>query len=248
MLVARVKEGAQRLSAVSGDVTSLRERSGEIGSISDAIREVAEQTNLLALNAAIEAARAGEHGRGFGVVAAEVRKLAESSAASAERIGDLVGTVLGQIADVAEAVGGPRAAIVEGAEGADRAAGALRESITQVARLRAEIAEVAHLTAGAQEQNETIAGAVTRATDISEANAAVAEETAAATAQQLSSLEGVASSVKELSSLGGKMFELLKGGAQEAPSSPAPPAADSTDAGVPPPVVRFRAIHPGARA
>jgi methyl-accepting chemotaxis protein len=244
MLVARVKEGAQRLSAVTGDVTSLRERSGEIGSISDAIREVAEQTNLLALNAAIEAARAGEHGRGFAVVADEVRKLAETSAASAERIGMLVEKVLGQIAGVAEAVTGTRADIVEGAEGADRAAAALRESITQVARLRAEIAEVAHLTAGAQEQNETIAGAVTRATDISEANAAVAEETAAATAQQLSSLEGVASSVKELSNLGGKMFELLKGGAQEHPA-PAPPAADE---GTPPSVVRFRGIRPGAPA
>jgi len=243
MLVARVKEGAQRLAAVAGDVTSLRERSGEIGSISDAIREVAEQTNLLALNAAIEAARAGEHGRGFAVVADEVRKLAETSQASAERIGVLVEKVLGQIAGVAEAVGGTRAAIVEGAEGADRAAGALRESITQVARLRAEIAEVAHLTAGAQEQNETIAGAVTRATDISEANAAVAEETAAATAQQLSSLEGVASSVKELSNLGGKMFDLLKGGAQEpAPSAPAPPDAGAAS------VVRFRGIRPGAPA
>jgi len=244
MLVARVKEGAQRLSAVTGDVTSLRERSGEIGSISDAIREVAEQTNLLALNAAIEAARAGEHGRGFGVVADEVRKLAETSAASAERIGVLVEKVLGQIAGVAEAVTGTRADIVEGAEGADRAAAALRESITQVARLRTEIAEVASLTAGAQEQNETIAGAVTRATEISEANAAVAEETAAATAQQLASLESVASSVKELSTLGGKMFELLKGGAQE-PAAPAPPPAED---GASPSVVRFRGIHPGAPA
>jgi methyl-accepting chemotaxis protein len=260
-LAREARDHAERIGRASGLLMELRDDYGRLESAIDGleeagsrvagfvstIQEIAEQTNLLALNAAIEAARAGEHGRGFGVVADEVRKLAESSAASAERIGDLVGTVLGQIADVAEAVGGTRAAIVEGAEGADRAAGALRESITQVARLRAAIAEVAHLTAGAQEQNETIADAVTRATDISEANAAVAEETAAATAQQLSSLEGVASSVKELSSLGGKMFELLKGGAQEAPSSPAPPPVDSPDAGTPP-VVRFRGIHPGARA
>ncbi|MFL5538007.1 MAG: methyl-accepting chemotaxis protein, partial [Longimicrobiaceae bacterium] len=232
-----VRDASEELHA---GIAALGAKSGRIGGFVEAITGLAAQTDLLALNAAIEAARAGEHGRGFAVVADEVRKLAETSAGSAERIGVLVEKVLGQIAGVAEAVGGTREAIVEGAEGADRAAGALRESITQVARLRAEIAEVAHLTAGAQEQNETIAGAVTRATDISEANAAVAEETAAATAQQLSSLEGVAASVKELSSLGGKMFELLKGGAQE-------PAAPPADGGAPP-VVRFREIRPGAPA
>jgi methyl-accepting chemotaxis protein len=245
MLVARVKDGARRLSAVAGEVVSLRERGGEIGSISDAIREVAEQTNLLALNAAIEAARAGEHGQGFAVVADEVRKLAVSSAASAERIGVLVEQVLAQIGRVADDVTGTRGDIVEGAEGADRAAVALRQSITQVARLRAEIAEVASLTAGAQAQNETIAEAVTRATDISEQNAAAAEETAAATEQQLASLESVAASVKELSTLGARMFDLLHAsGSRVESTEPAAPDARGSAPGV----VRFRGVRPGAPA
>jgi methyl-accepting chemotaxis protein len=210
LLVARVKEGAARLGTVADEVTSLRERSGEIGSISDTIREVAEQTNLLALNAAIEAARAGEYGRGFAVVADEVRKLAENSAASAERIGDLVEQVRTEIARVAEAIAGARGDIAEGAGGADRAAVALRESITQVAQLREEIAGVAALMDDAQAQNEMIGDAVTRATEISEQNAAAAEETAAATEEQLASLESVAASVRELSTLGARMFELLQ--------------------------------------
>ncbi|HEU4884526.1 MAG TPA: methyl-accepting chemotaxis protein [Longimicrobium sp.] len=210
LLVARVKEGATRLGAVSDEVASLRERSGEIGTISDTIREVAEQTNLLALNAAIEAARAGEYGRGFAVVADEVRKLAENSAASAERINDLVEQVRAEIARVAEAIAGARGDIAEGAGGADRAAVALRESITQVAQLREEIAGVAMLMDDAQAQNEMIGDAVTRATEISEQNAAAAEETAAATEQQLASLESVAASVRELSTLGARMFELLQ--------------------------------------
>jgi methyl-accepting chemotaxis protein len=210
LLVSRVKEGATRLGAVSDEVASLRERSGEIGTISDTIREVAEQTNLLALNAAIEAARAGEYGRGFAVVADEVRKLAENSAASAERINDLVEQVRAEIARVAEAIAGARGDIAEGAGGADRAAVALRESITQVAQLREEIAGVAMLMDDAQAQNEMIGDAVTRATEISEQNAAAAEETAAATEQQLASLESVAASVRELSTLGARMFELLQ--------------------------------------
>ena len=84
------------------------------------------------------------------------------------------------------------------------------QTCAQVAQLREEIAGVSALMDDAQAQNEMIADAVTRATEISEQNAAAAEETAAATEQQLASLESVAASVRELSTLGARMFELLQ--------------------------------------
>ncbi|WP_167387309.1 methyl-accepting chemotaxis protein [Priestia aryabhattai] len=74
----------------TSEVKGLEDRSTEIGRIINTITRIAEQTNLLALNAAIEAARAGEHGKGFAVVAGEVRKLAEESKTSAIQISHLL--------------------------------------------------------------------------------------------------------------------------------------------------------------
>ncbi|WP_029451213.1 methyl-accepting chemotaxis protein [Clostridium algidicarnis] len=74
----------------SGKITELGKDVNEINDITTIINNIAEQTNLLALNAAIEAARAGESGRGFSVVAEEIRKLAEQSKVSSERISKLI--------------------------------------------------------------------------------------------------------------------------------------------------------------
>lgn len=79
-----------RVNQIAEQILNLSQQTIQIGAISTLVSDLATQTNMLALNAAVEAARAGEHGKGFGVVATEIRKLADQSRKSAERIQALV--------------------------------------------------------------------------------------------------------------------------------------------------------------
>jgi methyl-accepting chemotaxis protein len=90
---ATMQKIAHATSTVSEKMTSLSNRSEEIGKVVSVIQEISEQTNLLALNAAIEAARAGEHGRGFAVVAGEVRRLAERTKGATEEIAGTIRSI-----------------------------------------------------------------------------------------------------------------------------------------------------------
>ncbi|NJK49654.1 chemotaxis protein [Candidatus Gracilibacteria bacterium] len=80
----------EQVRSIAEQIMRLSEQSGQITGISDLVADIANQTNMLALNAAVEAARAGEQGKGFSVVASEIRKLADESKKSAEKINTLV--------------------------------------------------------------------------------------------------------------------------------------------------------------
>lgn len=87
----------EKVGAIAEQILRLSEQTNQVGNVSDLVGDIANQTNMLALNAAVEAARAGEHGKGFGVVAAEIRKLADQSKKSAQKINALVNDIQGAI-------------------------------------------------------------------------------------------------------------------------------------------------------
>ncbi len=109
-----------RVELLAADVGSLEGRARRIEGIIDSVKDLADQSNLLALNAAIEAMRAGVHGQGFGLVAREIRALADQSIAATEQ----VRIVLGDLNDgVREAAKGSREGVHDIQKGLERVQG-----------------------------------------------------------------------------------------------------------------------------
>lgn len=133
----RIQLAVQRMSK---QVKALGDRSLEISQIVSTIRDIANQTNLLALNAAIEAAGAGEAGARFGVVADQVRKLAESSTQATREIADLVKVIQGETQHAVVAMEHETQAVEAGSASALRTGDVFKE-ISTIAQRSAELAQ-----------------------------------------------------------------------------------------------------------
>jgi methyl-accepting chemotaxis protein len=88
-----MSELREKVAAIAAKIMRLSEQTTQIGSITGVVTDLANQTNMLALNASVEAVRAGEHGKGFGVVASEIRRLADQSKKSAEKINGIISEI-----------------------------------------------------------------------------------------------------------------------------------------------------------
>ena len=135
----------------SNAISDLSQQIERISQVTQVIREIADQTNLLALNAAIEAARAGEQGRGFAVVADEVRKLAERTAASTLSIRETVEAVSGKTGQVVEAMATVSVDVNENAQ----ISRTTREQLEHIVQAASEVGHIVHSIAdAARKQNE----------------------------------------------------------------------------------------------
>ncbi|KQY18795.1 hypothetical protein ASD28_01190 [Massilia sp. Root133] len=161
-------EGGAVVGQVIATMADIDASARKIAEITAVIDGIAFQTNILALNAAVEAARAGEQGRGFAVVAGEVRNLAQRAAAAAREIKDLIGTSTAQVETGTRLVG--------------QAGATMDQVVASIGRVNAIVNDIA---AASREQSSGIgqvSQAVTQLDAVTQQNAALVEQSAAAAA------------------------------------------------------------------
>ena len=194
------ERGGKVVAQVVDTMASINGSSKKIVDIIGVIDSIAFQTNILALNAAVEAARAGEQGRGFAVVASEVRTLAQRSAAAAKEITGLIDDSVSKVD--------------EGAKLVDNAGSTMDEIVASVRRVTDIMGEITSASLEQTSGIEQINMAVSQMDQVTQQNASLVEEAAAAA----ESLQEQAGKLARLVSV----FKLGNDGHVQATAAPAP--------------------------
>ena len=171
--------GSSVVDQVIATMSDISTSSQKIGDITAVIDSIAFQTNILALNAAVEAARAGEDGRGFAVVAQEVRSLAQRSASAAKEIKTLIGS--------------STLSVEQGATQVAQAGETMTEIVESVRRVNEILEEISQTSREQSAGIEQVNRAVGEMDQVTQQNAALVEEAAAAA----HSLKDQAASLRE---------------------------------------------------
>ncbi|OFI05889.1 methyl-accepting chemotaxis protein McpA [Clostridium acetireducens DSM 10703] len=207
VLLKSIEDIKSSFQVVVDKVNNLNESVSQVGNITEVINGISEQTNLLALNAAIEAARAGEAGKGFAVVAEEVRKLAEMSKESTDKIQNLVQAIsaeTGNVIQTSNEVNGLVEGQVNIVEKSVLSFNDILDSISQIAPFIEETYESLKNTLTSK---DIVSSKVEAVTAVSQENSASAEEISASSEEVLANSEEVSRHAEELNEVADKLGE-----------------------------------------
>ncbi|MCY9670202.1 methyl-accepting chemotaxis protein [Paenibacillus alginolyticus] len=185
---------SESVKVATNSIQKLGKRSDEIGGIIQVISDIANQTNLLALNAAIEAARAGESGRGFTVVASEVKKLAEQSKVSAEKITNLIHDIQADTSITVRMMEENLEAVEEQVSIISLSGQALQEIVENTSVTKENADSLKLIFKDMVGRSIEVKESIQRVTQLVESTAAVGEEVAASTEEQLAAANEISSS------------------------------------------------------
>ncbi|MBN1888693.1 MAG: hypothetical protein JW850_11920 [Thermoflexales bacterium] len=207
----RMEEIAQVFAQAEAAMGGLGRLSGQIAEMAAAIDHFAERTDLLALNAGIEAAHAGEHGRGFAVVAGEVKKLAASSAASAEQVARTVTQVQTEVGQVLQSIQAGAQRVKSGQE----AITTLQDVLGGMAAVIAITDELAgtmeHLAGQQRQTHQELVRAAGEIATAAEQTASGSQQTAAAVEEQVASFGELAHAVQDMAALATHLDQTVAG-------------------------------------
>lgn len=192
----------ERTEEISSNTITIAEKLGndaeKIGNIIDAIKSITDQTNLLALNASIEAARAGEHGRGFGVVAEEIRKLAESNNQSAKTIENMVINIQELIQKTMQAITGVGGNIKKGSRMVENVYTQLQHIIEGVGNINGRVQSIAAITEEQSASTEELAATMEAINESNTAITAAMQEAAASISTHTGTIAGLSTTASDL--------------------------------------------------
>lgn len=209
-LTERSLENSQANEELSKTIIEVDTRAEEIGVIIEAIGQISNQTNLLSLNAAIEAARAGEQGKGFAVVADEIRKLAEQSSQSAQKISNLITGIQEQSKSAVHSMETAKSIANSQSTAVNQTEHSFENISSSIKTLIEKIEEINNHNTKMSSSKDTLVDIISSIAAASQQTSAATQQVSASTEEQLASSEEISNHTEELKSLASQLEEFIE--------------------------------------